>query len=1146
MNAQSLLTFLYNKGVALAVEQEDLLIEDVNNALDNDLISRIKQHKTALIVLLNKLNTAATETIPVEKIMRSYPYQFDCSLSQKRMLFMESLAGEQSFYNLPFAYEISGLLDINALSSALISLVNKHDILRTIYLLQEDEYIQKVNPLISAQSEQFSIDVQDISNLTEIELCVKERLKEDAQYRFNLQEEYPIKASLLKINKNEFVLSLNIHHIAADGWSAQNIINDINEGYKLYLNQPNEIINRKISSVDNTNIFQYVDYTVWQKQWLQSNAYQEAKSYWLDTLQDLPELHNFPTDHSRPASLGVEGETYAQVINAALVSDVKHLSKEYKTTPFVLIQAVFAAFLARYTDDTDIVFGTAVANRQPIEFIDSIGLFVNTLVLRYGLENGGSLIDLVAQAKLINKNALKYQQFPFDQLVEELQPKRSLGYNPLVQIMLVMQDDSIDLLDLVDVKTQVLSQYQAVSKFDFTLHIKLSANKMTFNWEYNKSLFTAETINNIASQFEFFLTTALSAPEKNTNLIVSLSPNEITQKPDAKLFPSPIAIHQLFESNVKQVPDALALTDEYSTLTYQQLNDSADIVAAHLNNLCPVKGERIAVCMGKSIELVIGMLAVLKMGGIYVPIDPSYPQERINYMLQDSNVNILLSNNNTQLIIEQESVEIHLVENMLATPEVEANLVSVTPEQAAYVIYTSGSTGKPKGVEVSHQSLFYSLQANKLALDFNAKDIMPTIGSQAFGVSLLEILLPLISAAQVQIVTKQQVGDIEKLIKHTDKVTVLHAVPSIMSQWLELVDNDDFKSSYANLRLLLVGAEPVPDALIKRIKQWRSNVKLLVLYGMTESSVVSSSYEATMDGPSCYCIGRPHTNTQFYVLNKDKKIQPKGVPGELHVGGLSLATGYLNQAELTTDKFIDSPFHQGERLYQTGDRVRCLSDGNHEFLGRIDNQVSLRGVRIELGEIESLATIIQGVKQVIAHVMTMNNGDSTLVLYYTAEQVQVDKSALSKVIRATLAKQLPEHMIPSVIQLILEFPLNPNGKVDRNKLPQPVFNHVIIEPMNDIEQQLLDLWQDLLQNNNISVEDNFFEIGGHSLIATKLTSRVRTHFSVSLPLTALFKSPTIRTCAVLIEQALKEQYSLSLINNDSGNESVLLVDELII
>ncbi|WDE09220.1 non-ribosomal peptide synthetase [Thalassomonas viridans] len=1140
MNAQSLLAFLYSKGVVLAVEQEDLLIDDVNKILDADIIASIKQHKKALIALINQLNRESAVTIKAEKSPRNFPFTFDCSFSQKRMLFMESLAGEQSFYNMPFAYKISGVLNIPAFNSALTGLLNKYDILRTTYIQREDEYIQSVGPLLSDKSELFVLDVDDISDAGDIELCLQQRLQKEAQYVFDLQAEFPVKAALIKTDKEEFVLSLNIHHIAADGRSARNIIQTINEGYQFHTRQTHA------GAADNANIFQYIDYIKWQKQWLHSRLCREAKAYWLETLQDLPELHNFPTDYTRPAVLGVDGDTCIHIPAASLFSKINSVAKQHQTTPFVLIQAVFSAFLARYTDDTDIVFGTAAANRQPGEFIDSVGLFVNTLVLRYTVENGCSLIDLLAQAKLNHKNALRYQQFPFDQLVEELNPKRSLAYNPLVQIMLVMQDDSTDLLDLAGIKTEVLPQSQAVSKFDFTLHVKLAAEKIAFHWEYNRALFKAETIENIAGQFETFLAAALASPAKNIEQIALLPPDTMVPKPDASRFPPPVCIHELFENSVRQAPDAIAVSDGHNALTYRQLNDSAEVVAAHLSHLCDIKGARIAVCMEKSIELVIAMLAVFKAGGVYVPVDPSYPQERIDYMLQDSNVKILLSNTCSRFSLAQSQVDIRLIEDLLARPPVRLDLARVTPEQAAYVIYTSGSTGRPKGVEVPHQSLFYSLQANKLALEFDARDIMPTIGSQAFGVSLLEILLPLISAAQVLIVTKQQVGDIEKLIDHTDKVTVLHAVPSIMSQWLDMIEGDDVNGRYANLRLLLVGAEPVPETLIKKIKQWRPEVTLLVLYGMTESSVVSSSYEATMQTPSGYCMGRPHANTQFYVLNKQRSIQPKGVPGELYVGGLSLATRYLNQAELTAEKFIASPFHQGERLYQTGDRVRCLNDGNYEFLGRVDNQVSLRGVRIELGEIESLAMAIQGVDKVITHVMTMNSGDRVLVLYYTAGQEPAHVPALSEKIKATLANQLPEHMMPSVIQHLPEFPLNPNGKVDRKKLPQPVFNRVITEPANDIEQQLLELWQELLENKQISVEDNFFEIGGHSLIATRLIARVRSHFSVSLPLTALFKSPTIRSCAVLLEEILKEEYSRSLINQDSAGENAELVDEIII
>lgn len=1140
MTAQALLTFLYQSQVAITVEQGDLFLDDPGGVLNEELITQIKIHKSALIALIAKL-AAANNSLKPEQAELTFPHSSDCSLAQKRMLFMESLAEQGSFYNMPFAYRLTGELKVSALYAAFVKLINKHDILRTRFSLNDGEYFQHVQDHIACQSEQFNIERHDICALRKKEQTsfVQSCLQQEAEYSYDLTQQFPIKVALIELNQQEFVLSINIHHIAADGWSARNIIRDLNEAYRESLTATAEA-----SLFVPPPCYQYTDYVAWQKKWLQSPSFYEAKAYWLEQLKGLPELHNFPLDYTRPASLAVDGDIYSHLLSDLSRTGLNDFAKAHDTRLFVVLQALFAAFLARYSDDEDIVFGTAVANRQPQEFVDSVGLFVNTLVLRYAVNENSSLTDLVQQAKLTNQAALKYQEYPFDELVELLNPKRSLGYNPLIQIMLVMQDESTDLLDFSGTQTEVISQHQAVAKFDFTLHVKVSGNLLAFNWEYNTSLFNADTIVDIASKFEAFIVRFLSAPTKPFSQISVVS-EEAIAKADTALFPAALPIHQLFDDNAETSPHALAVSEGDRLLTYQALSSQVEHLAAQLIKLSVKQGQSVAVCMEKSVELVVSMLAIFKVGAVYVPIDPSYPQDRIDYMLQDSGAQCLLTNLTTKLTVSDDVHFAHKVEELLAAPKTQAEFSVITAKDAAYVIYTSGSTGKPKGVEVPHQSLFYSLQANKLALQFDQKDIMPTIGSQAFGVSLLEILLPLISGAQVQITSKEQVRDLEQLIEYTKPVTVLHAVPSIMAHWLDLVSQGNKEDCYPDLRLLLVGAEPVPDALIKKVKQWRPNVKLLVLYGMTESSVVSCSYEATPYTPACYCIGQPHANTEFYVLNKQGQLQPKGVPGELHVGGLSLANKYLNLAELTEQRFIENPFIKGQRLYKTGDRVRCLTDGKYEFLGRIDNQVSLRGVRIELGEIESLALIITGVKQVIVDVITKDDGDKLLVLYYSTELSSSQNSELSGVIQSTLAEKLPEYMMPSVIQYLEQLPVNPNGKVDRKQLPVPECKGTIVEPTNDLERQLLIFWQELLQNDNVSIEDNFFEIGGHSLLATKLISRVRSHFDVSLPIAALFKSPTIKTCALVLEQALKEKYS-EILRADSETEHGDLVDELIL
>ncbi len=1127
MNAQKLVSLLYQKGAVLSVEKGNLLIDAPDNALDDQLLQQLKVFKADIVALLDKLESSAATEI-LEK--HDYPSSYVCatSLAQQRILFMEELAGNKSYYNIPVVYKIKGTLNKAALYQSFSRLVARHDVLRSIYVLENNIYMQRIGEPAALQINKVTlIDVPDKNDI------LKRLLEKDAHHPFNLSCEWPIKISLIEFDVDEYVLSINIHHIAADGWSARRIITEISNGYQLYQNEFDSVIAKDLE-----RDYQYADYIQWQAAWQKSPQYRDAKNYWIVSLKGAPELHSVPTDFMRPAIQSVAGDTYTQIIPASLVAKIGARARAHKTTPFVIFQAAFAAFLARYSGESDIVFGTASANRQPLEFINTVGLFVNTLVLRYAVSDDISFDELVKQAVTVSAQAFRFQQLPFDVVVDELQPARSLGYNPLVQIMLVMQESTAGGLTLDSAVVTQLQQQQKVSKFDLALHIFADKDEMSVNWEYSTSLFKLSTIQAMATHLAGLLDACLSLPDKKINCIPLVTVDVSAKTINTQHFPAPRCVHVLFERQVTLAPDSIAVLEDDRSITYRELNAQANHLANHLYAICGGNVGRIGLCMEKSTELIVGLLAIIKMGAVYVPLDPHYPKERLDWMLQDSGIHILLTRSDTCLPTELNSAtQILQVETLLNTDIALSYVSSAHLDAPAYIIYTSGSTGKPKGVLVSHRSLFYSLHANQSLMSIGPHDLMPTIGSQAFGVSLLEIFLPLISGGQVQVIKKAYITDIEQLIQRTNNVTVLHAVPSLMRQWLDVVVIADNPEQYPRLRLLLVGGESVPVGLLQKIKQWRPEVRLLELYGMTESAVVCSSYAANEGAHTHYCIGKPHPNTLFYVLNSCGLQQPTGVSGELHIGGLSLASEYINQPEATAEKFIVNPYLRGERLYKTGDRVRLLDDGNYEFLGRVDHQVSLRGVRIELGEIETLAAEIDGVKQAVAYVSNIGNDEKTLVLYYTAHAGGSDQAGLSESIRVHFARHLPDYMRPSLIQHLDLFPLNPNGKVDRNKLPSPHFVTSVVAPETEIERRIAGLWQSVLQCDSISVTANFFEMGGHSLMATKLATQIRATFEISLPLTVLFESPSIRSCAHYIEHALKEKYAQKLILNSVANDA---------
>ncbi|MEN9865359.1 MAG: hypothetical protein RL748_949, partial [Pseudomonadota bacterium] len=1017
MNPEHIVSLLFQRGAALSVNDGQLLVDAPDGALDEALIQLLRQHKAAIITLVQILE-AGTGNATVPVVRQSWPdrYEVATSLAQRRMLFMEELAENSSYYNIPVAYRIDGPLNVAALRYAMTHLTAEHDVLRTVYVLREHQYVQSVEERV-----ELTLIEENVVAHADPEGALQNLLLQEANHVFDLACEWPIRIALITLRNNCHVLSLNLHHIAADGWSAHKIIADIGSAYHSFLHGRH--FDGAVAGLNRP--YQYADYVQWQTAWQQSAACQEARTWWSTTLAGAPQLHSLQTDFTRPMIQQVAGQTWVHRISPALSQMVEQGARQARTTPFVLFQTVFAALLARYSGESDIVFGTAAANRQPVEFMQTVGLFVNTLVLRYQLADNGSFADLLQQAMAVSEGAFRYQQFPFDMLVEHLQPARSLGYNPLVQLMLVMQEDAADALVLEGTQVTRLEQRQSVSKFDIAVHVTMQPEGIRLNWEYNTSLFREETIQRMAHHFERLLDAALTIPEQAIDSIALVDTDDPGSVMDAAAFPPVQRVERLFEASVAQHPDAIALRMGKQVMSYRELDARANRVAQQLLQEAGPQPGRIGVCMERTPELVIALLGICKAGGVYVPLDPYYPRERLEFMMADTGMTLLLTGPDSQLPeglgdkVRQLTVDAS-VALVACNDTVSAAALAQDAERGAYIIFTSGSTGKPKGVLVSHRALFYSLHANSALMQFAARDSMPTIGSQAFGVSLLEIFLPLMTGGEVCLLKKSQIADMQQLVSGSNEVTVLHAVPSLMQQWLDFLQSKEsdpaWPRPYPNLRLLLVGGESVPDGLLKKLQQWRPEVRLLELYGMTESAIVCSSFEPAGTTLAHYCIGKPHPNAIFCVLNRHGEQQPIGVAGELHIGGLSLATEYINQPAMTDEKFISHRLARGGRLYRTGDRVRKLADGHFEFLGRIDNQVSLRGARIEMGEIEMLASAVEGVRQAVAHVIDLGDDEKTLVLYFTAIDMHAEPRQLAAAIRNHLAQHLPDYMRPSLIE----------------------------------------------------------------------------------------------------------------------------------
>lgn len=1134
MNAVTVLNDLLQRGINLRIHEGSLQIDAPKGALTETDIKLIQEAKSEILLLIDRENVDGLH------IHDRVTDTAELSPVQESMLLLDSMSGNIPYSNNCYGFSIDGPLNKQVMERTLYSIYADTEILRTVYQMQNDRKTQVI--LDPSRS---NIVFEDLLGNLNSEQTVRTILSRETDYIFDLTSEAPIRVCLIRLDHQKFLLTFNIHQICNDGIGAVNFFKNLSVRYNLLMSG---------AEAPRANSgYQYRDYIAWFDGFKLRPVYHQSREYWARQLSGLPELHAFPTDFIRPSVQTFAGATYIQCLDGDTETKMDRFAAENSTTLFTVLQATLACLIAKYSDQSDIVIGTAAANRPLPEIQDMMGCFVNTLPFRYRLDMTWTVPELISHVREIIRTGLKHQSVSFDSIVNMINPRRSFSYNPLVQIMLVQQDDRDDDLTLRDTTVNRFQHQPDISRFDLTLHIYRKRNGVELHWEYSTELFHEATIERLALHFVTVLRHMMRNPESPLSRLsfYNKEPDTLSRK-HVDDFPPPVMIHRLFERMSDATPSKVALRHDTGVKTYAELEAEANKLARWLrsqqgNNSAQL---RVGVCMEKSPLLVTCMLAVFKAEGIYIPLDPSYPTERVRFMLSDSAVDILLTapgfdtakTSDIHARLQDASKVIATVTDASRLPVEQGRSEANPTDNPAYIIYTSGSTGKPKGVVVPHKSLFYSLHSNSRAMGISATDSIPSIGSQAFGISLLEILLPLISGGSVQLLSHDNVRDLDILIDKTRNVSVLHAVPSLMDKWLDRVEEHFME--YPNLRLLLVGGEAVPDKLLRRIHAWRADIKLLELYGMTESTVVCSSYSPGEDYAANYCIGMPHDTSRFYVLNDYLQLQPEGVPGQLYIGGKCLALGYLNQPELSAEKFIDNPFVNGEKLYKTGDRVRRLKDGKYEFLGRTDNQVNLRGVRIECGEIEALLTEHEYVAKAIVHVMTLEHGEPTLIAFVQPAQDNISEANLFQMLRSILENNLPDYMRPTVYQCVQSFPLNPNGKVDRKLLPKPTMEFSDAIPETATELKLHDLWAGFFGLDKIAVDANYFEIGGNSLLAAKIINKIKNIYSVEMSLTAIFEAPTIRSLSTIVDNRIEEKLISSLVYESTSDK--LLADELLI
>jgi amino acid adenylation domain-containing protein len=1066
------------------------------------------------------------------------------SFAQQRLWFLDQLEGKNATYNMFGAVRLEGFLSGAALEQSLQAIVQRHETLRSTFPSVDGK------PFVQLSVSRYPLPVINLQPLpNEQQDTERHRLVNEEVVRpFDLSMGPLFRIALLQLSRNSHVLLVTMHHIISDGWSIGIFINELSQLYEAFSQQ-------RPSPLPALSI-QYVDFANWQRQWLARERVEKQLNYWKKQLAGAPALLELPTDYPRPPIQTFRGQTQPVEIPAALSRKLKQLSQQTGTTLFMTLLAAFATLLSRYSGKPDIVIGSPIANRTQSQIESLIGFFVNTLLLRINLDGNPHFEELLKQVRQIALDAYAHQDIPFEQLVEELQPERSLTHTPLFQVMFVLQNAPQGMIELPGLTLTTIVPENSIAQFDLTLSMEETAQGLVGTLEYNTELFENATIMRLAGHFQTLLEGIVKNPDHAIQELPLLTATEHQQlrnwNDTTTDYSIDECIHYLFEAQVERTPEAIAVVFENQQLTYRALNTKANQLAHYLQTLGVKPEVLVGICVERSLEMVYGLLGILKAGGAYVPVTPDLPVARLAFMLEDAQVSVLLTQEH---LVAQwaEPLQARLSNTRIIYLDTDWKMISrlsaenpscqIAPSNLAYVIYTSGTTGTPKGVMIQHQSLVNHSQALIEQYQLTSVDKTLQFAALNFDVAAEEIFPTLLSGARLVLRALEifsSFADFRQFIE-TNQLTVLNLPAPYWHDWV--LDFSQITTPLPeSLRLVVVGSDNV---LSERLFRWQQQVgpqiNWLNAYGLTEVTITATLYKPPLERfdekslSSTVPIGRPISNSQTYLLDSYLQPVPIGVPGELYLGGAGLARGYLNCPELTFEKFIPNPFVNLEwdnpnsklktlksaRLYKTGDLARYLPNGNLEYLGRIDNQVKIRGFRIELGEIEAVLAQHSFVTENAVIVQQNSKTDKRIVAYLVLlHQGQLIENAE---LRRFLKERLPDYMIPSAFVTLEALPQTPNGKIDRRALAQLSVSHehlsteTFVAPRTAEEKLLAGIWADILGTEQIGIHDNFFELGGHSLLATVVMSRIRDSFSIALPLNNLFKYPTIAELTERIE-----------------------------
>ncbi|HEX5886547.1 MAG TPA: amino acid adenylation domain-containing protein, partial [Pyrinomonadaceae bacterium] len=1074
------------------------------------------------------LSLLAEESItPVQEISRRANTDgTPLSFAQQRLWFLDQLIPNSSLYNCPVSAHLQGRLDLNALERSLNEIIRRHDALRTTFGAVAEQPVQTITP-----TSHLRLPITNLRNLPQAarESEARRLAAEEAGRPFDLSKDSMLRARLLCLSDEDHVLLLTMHHISSDGWSMDVLVKEMVALYQAY--------SRGWPSPLQELPLQYADYAVWQRESMADEVLQTQLAYWKQRLSDAPPMLDLPLDHPRPSVQSHRGAMRSLKLSPALLISLKELSRQQGVTLFMTLLAAFQALLARYTRQDDISVATPVAGRNRAELEGLIGFFVNTLVLRTDLSGNPPFSELLKRVREVALGAYAHQDLPFERLVEELQPERDMGSNPLFQVMMVFQNAPAETLELPGLNLSLLPNESVTTKFDLTLFLNETSDALHVSLEYSTDLFEPETVGRMLAHFEKLLECVTVDAERRLFDLEFITAREREQLlfewNETSVSYGQTSVVSLFEDQVKRTPDALAVEFGDQQLTYRELDQRANQLAHYLYKPGVGPDARVGISLERGFELVIAVLGVLKAGAAYVPLDPAYPAERLHLMLNDARCVVLLTTDDLLARLPQTDAKVLKLDRDWQHISIESDAapqVQIDPENLAYVIYTSGSTGVPKGIAMTHRVLSNMVSWQTRVFPQPARALQ--FASLNFDVSIQEMMTTWCSGGTLVLVTNEQRHDVNCMTDFLSREQVERIdLPFVYLQHLAEAYEQD-RAAPASLRDIISAGEQLECTTQIRQLCERLQCGLYNHYGPSETHAATDhELKGPPDEwPTLAPIGRPIPNTQIYILDHGLQPIPVGVAGELFIGGTNISRGYLHRPELTAERYVPHPFASGsgERLYRTGDLARYLPNATIEFLGRIDHQVKIRGFRIELGEIEAALRRHPRVLHAVVVDKEVRAGDKRLIAYVVPRS---DSVASSAELTNYLKMQLPDYMIPAACVTLDHLPLTASGKLHRSALPDPGNGHfdareIFAAPRTVTEEVLAGIWKQVLGVERVSRNDNFFTLGGHSLLATRTVSRIRDIFHVELQVRSLFDLPTIAELSEHIEELMRSGASL--------------------